>query len=65
MCCEYPGLDPIRMLDYTLADVLNLMRHHMERNRRLQPKTAAEPGTVQRPRSDQEVIYRQADDSWL
>jgi hypothetical protein len=53
------------MLDYYLADVVNLMRHHMERNRRQKPAPATAPQGVQLPRSDNEVIYRKADDSWL
>ena len=53
------------MLDYHLADVVNLMRHHMERNRRLNKAPATAPKGVPLPRSDNEIIYRKADDSWL
>lgn len=51
------------MLDYALIDVVNLMRHHIERKHRRQLLEATAP--AQRPQSDQEIIYRKADDSWL
>ena len=50
------------MLDYPLTDVIDLMRHHLDYNRRNRQREAS-PG---RGRSNtQDVIYRKADDSWL
>ena len=53
------------MLDYPLVDYISLLRHHMDRNRRMQPQAIpqqAAPAPI--PRSDgQRVIYRQATDN--
>ena len=55
------------MLDYPLADVIALMRHHIDRNRRTQPQDIpmAQPTTpAPIPRSNgQQVIYREATDA--
>jgi hypothetical protein len=55
------------MLDYPLADVIDLMRHHMDRNRRTQLQeipTAQQAAPAPIPRSSgQRVIYRKATDN--
>lgn len=55
------------MLDYPLADVIALLRHHMDRNRRTQPQDIpmaqqAAPAPIPRG-SGQQVIYREATDN--
>ena len=61
LCREYPALDPVKMLDYPLVDVLDLIKDHMDYNRR---KPAAQAATAP-PSTQKKVIYRQADDSWF
>ena len=54
------------MLDYPLADVIALMRHHLDRNRRTQiqetPTQQEAPAHIPRS-SGQQVIYREATDA--
>lgn len=57
------------MLDYPLPDVIALMRHHLDRNRRTpaQEITARQEAPAPIPRSSgQQVIVREAtdDDEW-
>lgn len=52
------------MLDYPLQDVIDLMRQHMDYNRRNRQREAAQADRVARSNT-QEVIYRKADDSWF
>lgn len=69
ICGAYPGLDPIKMLDYPLVDYISLLRHHLDRKRRTQPQDIpmaqqAAPAPIPRS-SGQQVIYREAtDDEW-
>lgn len=54
------------MLDYPLADVITLMRHHLDRNRRITPQTIprqAAPGPLPQRSNGQQVIYREATDT--
>jgi len=54
------------MLDYPLADVFALMRHHLDRNRRIPPQDipTQQAAPAPRPRSSgQQVIYREATDN--
>lgn len=59
MCKNYPGLDPIKMLDYPFIDVLDLMIEQILYNRLLDEMQLEEQ--TKKPK----VIYRPADDSWL
>ena len=58
------------MLDYPLADVIALMRHHLDRTRRTTPQyipTAQQetPARIPKRSTGQQVIYREAtDDEW-
>lgn len=67
LCTTFGGLDPVRMLDYPLVDVLDLIRDQTEYNRR--KRTAAEPPEHRPPEPTnthgERVIYRKADDSWF
>ena len=52
------------MLDYPLEDVIDLMRQHMDYNRRTRQREALQAGQNNRSNT-QDVIYRKADDSWF
>jgi hypothetical protein len=51
------------MLDYPLEDVIDLMRHDLDYNRRTRQREAQAPQAIHG--NTQEVIYRKADDSWF
>ena len=61
MCASFPGLDPIRLLDYPLVDVLDLIRDQIEHNKRT--RTADYP--PQNKTGGGRIVYRKADDSWF
>ena len=56
-------MDPIRILDYPLEDMIVLIRQHRDYTRR-QRAAKPQPGPHKKSNT-QEVIYRRADDSWL
>lgn len=49
------------ILDYPLADMMDLIRQHLDYNRRSRAREAASTNQ----NKPQEVIYRKADDSWF
>lgn len=60
LCESFSGLDPIRLLDYPLVDVLDLVGELIRHNNRL----AKMPGRSTE-KSNERIIYRKADDSWF
>lgn len=66
LCSAYPGLDPVRILDYPLVDVLELIKEHLDHTQRAQLQQPIQ--TPQRPQSYNTgagVIRLPADDSWF
>nr|DAD71184.1 MAG TPA: hypothetical protein [Siphoviridae sp. ctkyH28] len=61
MCASFPGLDPIRLLDYPLVDVLDLISDQIEHNKR----TRTADYHPQDNTDGERIIYRKADDSWF
>lgn len=58
-------MDPIRILDYPLEDMIVLIRQHRDYTRR-QRATQPQPQPGPHKKSNtQDVLYRRADDSWF
>lgn len=65
LCSAFPGLDPVRLLDYPLVDVLDLIREHLDHNRRDRQRLQKIDRPQPRDSGREKVIYRQADDTWF
>lgn len=69
LCRAYPALDPIKLLDYPLVDVLDLIKEQLAYNRRhpAEDQAAAETAAphANQYASKEKVIYRQAGDDWF
>lgn len=64
ICSAFPGLDPIRILDYPLVDVIDLIKIHLDYSRRTKPQQNTK-GPKTPTGSAEKVIYRKAGDNWF
>lgn len=61
LCTEFPGLDPVKLLDYPAEDVFDLMAGLTAYNKRQRKGKGKGAGNTSKPG----VIRRPAGDNWF
>ena len=62
LCDTFPGLDPIKLLDYPAEDVFDLINGLIDHNER---KDKAEGKQTSKPSGNGKVVRRPAGDDWF